>query len=152
MKPAEHEQAAIDRGEVRRALAEKRRDGSWASAHTDRILVDAAEAWLREHEQAAQDAESKPRCPVSGGHVTYRRWWCLECGEEMSGVDAAKYLPGAAAARAEGARAERGRCFKIATDLVASWPGKAHVVSRQAGMMIAHAIRAAQDEHGGNGE
>ncbi len=59
---------------------------------------------------------------------------------------------GVAAARAEGARAERERCFKIATDLVASWPGKAHVVSRQAGMMIAHAIRAAQDEHGGNGE
>lgn len=78
-----------------------------------------------EHEQAAQDA---PR-------------YTLREADQI-----------AKDARAEGARAERERCFKIATDLVASWPGKAHVVSRQAGMMIAHAIRAAQDEHGGNGE
>lgn len=102
-----------------------------------------------EHEQATQDAacwfvDGRDECNahLGGMFVGFRHGTRPIC---TYGID--REL---AAARAEGARAERERCFKIATDLVASWPGKAHVVSRQAGMMIAHAIRAAQDEHGGH--
>lgn len=89
-----------------------------------------------EPEQAAQDADDED--------------WLDKLVRENGGEVELFTRAQVDAARTEGARAERERCFKIATDLVASWPGKAHVVSRQAGMMIAHAIRAAQDEHGGH--
>jgi hypothetical protein len=56
---AEHEQAAIDRDEVRQALIQMRewdqKVGTYGAAVRETVM-DAAEAWLREHEQAAQDA------------------------------------------------------------------------------------------------
>lgn len=50
-----------------------------------------------------------------------------------------------AAARAEGARAERERCARIADDV-------AHLLGSGAASEIARQIRAAQDEHGGKEE
>lgn len=111
-----------------------------------------------EHVTCAFCEGAAPRCfVICDGCIEKGRVAMQPAEHEQAAQDAPRYTLREADqiakdARAEGARAERERCFKIATDLVASWPGKAHVVSRQAGMMIAHAIRAAQDEHGGKGE
>lgn len=162
VKPAEHEQAAIDSGEVRRALAEKRRDGSWASAHTDRILVDAAEAWLREHEQAAQDAvidcgdNSCLFAPSdAGGLRTNGGCMCFErAGFGAHPLSAArKMLPEVlrlrkeiAAARAEEREACAQECERIAS-------GKAWSNAFTARTCASNIRwRSAQDEHGGKGE
>jgi hypothetical protein len=98
---AEHEQAAIDRDEVRQALIQMRewdqKVGTYGAAVRETVM-DAAEAWLREHEQAAQDAFA----------------------DTVKASIAKSYAMGLA----DGARAMNERCLRIAEDNLgspASW-------------------------------